>query len=178
VFNETYSTENTAKYPSDKFPIQNGLKQGDALSLLLFNFLLEYSIMRVLENQEGPKLNGTQRVLAYADEINRVGENTDTVTKSTDASLDARKEACLEVNPQKTEYMLILCYQKTGQKLSIKTAHRSFEDVAKFKHLETKLTDQNCMHEGIKSRLNSGNSTILFSLLSSRLLSRNLKVKM
>jgi hypothetical protein len=69
--------------------------------------------------------------------------------------------------------------QKTGQKNSIKIANRSFEDVAMIKYLGTTLTDQNHMHQEIKSRLNSGNACYrsVHSLLSSRLLSRNLKVK-
>jgi hypothetical protein len=52
--------------------------------------------------------------------------------------------------------------------------------VAKYKYLETKLTDQNCIREEVKSRLNSGNACYhsVQSLLSSRLLSRNIKVKM
>jgi hypothetical protein len=51
------------------FPIRNGLKQGDALSPLLFNFALEYALKRVQVNQNGLKLNGTHQFLAYADNV-------------------------------------------------------------------------------------------------------------
>ena len=57
----------------DKFPIMNGLKQGDALSPMLFNFALEYAIGRVQVKQDGLKLNGTHQLLAYADDINILG---------------------------------------------------------------------------------------------------------
>jgi hypothetical protein len=73
--------------------------------------------------------------------------------------------------------MLMSRCQKPGQKHSIKTANRSFKDVAEFKYLGTTLTD--CMHEEIKSRLNLGNACYrsVHSLLSSCLLSRNVQVK-
>jgi hypothetical protein len=60
------------------------------------------------------------------------------------------------VNSEKTKYMSMSRGQKAGRKHSIKIANRSFEDVAKFKYLETTLTDQNCMHKQVKSGLNSG----------------------
>jgi hypothetical protein len=71
--------------------------------------------------------------LAYTVGANIVGENVDTIKKITVALLDTSKEACLEVDPEKTKYMLRSHSQKTGQKRSIKIVNRSFEEAAKFK---------------------------------------------
>jgi hypothetical protein len=60
--------------------------------------------------------------LAYADDVNIVGENIDTTQRNTEALLDASKEVGLE----KTKYMLVSRCQKAGQRQSIKIGNMPF----------------------------------------------------
>jgi hypothetical protein len=146
---------------------------------LLFNCALKDAIRRVQQNQEGRKIYGTHQLFAYVDDVNIVEANINTIKKNTEALSDASKEIGLAVNPEETKYMLMSRSQKTGQEYSIKIGNRSFGDVAKFTYLGTTLSDQNHMHGEIRSRLYSGNACChsVQSLLSSRLLSMKLKVK-
>jgi hypothetical protein len=77
------------------------------------------------------------------------------------------------VNAKKTKYMLLSHHQNAGQNHDMKTVNRYFENVAQFKYLGTKATNQNLIQEEIKRRLNSGNACYhpVKNLLSSRLLS-------
>jgi hypothetical protein len=109
--NEKYSKFRIGKHLSDNFPTQNGLKQGDALSKLLFNFGLEYAIRKVQENQLGLKLYGTFQLLVYVDDVNLLGNNIETIKKNTQTLIDAGKEVGLEVNTEKSKYMLLSRHQ-------------------------------------------------------------------
>jgi sorting nexin-29 len=146
---------------------------------LHFNFALEYAISKVQENKEGLELNGTHQLLVYADDVNLLGENINIIKKYAEALLDVSREIGLEVNSEKTKYMFVSCHQTAGQSNYIRVANKSFERVAKFKYLGAILTDQNCIHKKIRSRLNSGNACnhAVQNLLSSCLLSRNVKIK-
>jgi hypothetical protein len=90
------------------FPIQNGLRQGDALSSLFFNFAVEYAIKKVQVNQVGLKLNGTYQLLVYANDVNLLGDNVGTIRKTTETLINASKEVRLEINIEKTKYMFLL----------------------------------------------------------------------
>ena len=70
------------KNVSDRSLIRNALKQGDALTRMLFNFALDYAIRRVQVNQDGLKLNGTNQLLVYADVVNVWGRSIHTVKKN------------------------------------------------------------------------------------------------
>jgi hypothetical protein len=81
------------------------------------------------------KLNGTHQLLAYAD--------TDTIKKNLETLIDAEKEVGLELNVEKTNYVLLSRYQNADQNHNIKTANRSFENVSQFKYLGRTVTTQN-----------------------------------
>jgi hypothetical protein len=83
--NKIYKRVQVGKHLSDIFTIKNGLKQGDALSPILFNFALEYTIRRVQENQDGLRLNGTHQLLFYTDDVNILGGSIPTIEKNKEA---------------------------------------------------------------------------------------------
>ena len=93
----------------------------------LFNFALEYAIRRVQVKQDGLKLNGTHQLLAYADDVNILGGSIHTVKENAEAVVVATKEIGLEVNADKTKYMVMSREQTSGLSHTMKSDNSSIE---------------------------------------------------
>jgi hypothetical protein len=82
--------------------------------------------------------------------VNLLSRNINTI-KNTEGLLSATQEVGLEVNTEKSKYILMSDHQAAGQNCNIQVANTCFENVAKLKYLATMVTNQNCIHEEIKN---------------------------
>ena len=98
--------------------------------------------------------------------------------ENAEALVAATREIGLEVNADKTKYMVMSPDQNAGQIHSVRIDNSTFERMEEFKYLGTTLTNQNYIAEEIKSRLKSGNVCYhsVQNLLSSRFLSKNIEL--
>ena len=136
------------------------------------------TLRRIRVNQNGLKLNGTHQLLVYADDVNILDGSIHTVKENTEASVVASKETGLEINSDKTKYIACLKIRMQDSH-SIKTDNSSFERLEDIKYLGTTLKNQNSIEEDNTSKLKSGDACYhsVQHLLSSSLLSKNIKIK-
>jgi hypothetical protein len=108
-----------------------------------------------------------------------LGGSIHTLRKNTEALVIANTETDLEVNAEKTKYMIISQDQNAGQNGNLQIGNKSSERVEQFKCLETTLMNQNFIHEEIKSTLKLGNACycLVQNLLSSISLCKNVSTK-
>jgi hypothetical protein len=108
--------------------------------------------------------------------VNLLGDNIGAIKKNkTETLIDGSKDVCLEVNAENTKNMLLSRHQNAGQSHDKVIANRPFENVAQFKYLRMRVTNQNLIQEEIKRRMNSCSAYChsVQNLLSPRLLPKN-----
>ena len=98
-------------------------------------------------NQGGLKLNGTHQPLAYADDVNILGGSAHTVKENAEALVVATEEIGLEVNADKTKYMIMSHDQNAGRSYSMKNDNSSIERMEEFKYLGTTLINKNSIEK-------------------------------
>jgi hypothetical protein len=103
-------------------------------------------------------MNGTHQLLDYADDVNLLRKNIDTINNNTEILIGASQEVGQVANVRKTKYMLVSRHQNAVQNLEIKIANRLFENGSQFKCLGTTVRTQNLIQEEIKRRLKCGNA--------------------
>ena len=118
-------------------------------------------------------------LLAYADDVNILGGSKHTLKENAEDLVAATRDIGLEVSADKTKYMVMSRDQNAGRIHSVRIDNSTFERVEEVIYLGTTLTNQNSIAEEIKSTLRSGSACYhsVQNLLSSRLLSKNLAIK-
>ena len=95
------------------------------------------------------KLNGTHQLLVHADDVNILGGRVHIIKKNTEAFSVGSKESGLEVNADKTKYIVMSLNQKAGRSHNIKIDNSSFQRVEEFKYLRRNLTNKISIQEVI-----------------------------
>ena len=127
----------------------------------------------------GLELNGNHQLLVYADDVNMLGENLQTIRENTEIFIKASKDIGVEVNSEKTKCIITSYHQNVIQSQNIVIGILSFENVEKCRYLGVTVTNTNDIREEIKCRINMGNACYYSfeKILLSRLISKKLKVK-
>ena len=102
----------------------------------------------------GLDMNGKYQLLVYANDVNMLGENLQTVRQNTLVLMKTCKDISQEVNSEKTKYMITFHHQSAVQNENVINGTLCFENVEKIKHLGIMVTKTNNIREEMKFRIN------------------------
>jgi len=165
---------------SEEFRVENGLRQGDALSPMLFNIALEYVVRAVIESNIGVKIqeNTEVMIMAYVDDIMIVAESEANLKTTTADLIEKSKDMGLVINESKTKYMILS--RKIHNQTELAVGQMRFERVETFKYLGVGLDTTNGGHNEVQRRITAANRCfgMLRPLFKSRIISKKSKITM
>jgi len=162
---------------SDPFEVNSGLKQGDALSPALFNLALE-KIVRDTNDDRRTEVSNDQVMLAYADDILKMGETKEKFTNAISKHINASKGMGLHVNEEKSKYMVV---SRNPPNIDcIEFDNYKFEKADNIKYLGVNINVKTDMHIKRNKRIMSRNKCYfsIIKLLRSKILSRKSKIRL
>ena len=167
---------------SSSFPVNVGLRQGDGLSVLLFNLVLEHVMRKVLTRDQMKRTIYTSKfqALAYADDIAFLARSISDLKILLLNLIKHANEAGLQINEEKTKYLLVSRSKRPGhpsQNLTIDSFN--FERVDEFKYLGGIITSENDSTPAIRERIAAGNRCLfgLAHIFRSKWVTANTKIQ-
>ncbi|GBN28849.1 hypothetical protein AVEN_120517-1 [Araneus ventricosus] len=163
---------------SESLTAERGLRQGDSLACLLFNFAFEKCIRVGGLDRRGTLWKRSLQLLAYADDIDIIGRSERAVKEAFRALEISATDMGLTINEDKTKFMEVP--SSTGNYTPFRINGHTFERVSESKYLGTIINDQNMMKAEINNRIKSANKCFfgLKKQLRSRLVSRRPKMRL
>jgi hypothetical protein len=165
---------------TDDFKVDRGLKQGNVISAILFNIVLEYVISRLTITPKGIIFNKMTEFIAYADDTVLLGRSVNYLKETLEELKQGAKKVGLEINQDKTKYMIMSRNKDKWQKVQDFTSGEvSYERVDTFKYLGSVLNEENDIGLEIRSRVMAGNKYYYApgSIIRSKSISQKSKLK-
>ena len=179
-YTDTQCKVRIGKISTDPFRIKSGLRQGDIMSPILFNFALEKVYRVTAAASHGLRIGERSiKMLAYADDVDIIAENKYELSGSAVIWNETAKRAGLQINVEKSKVMVTTRNENTRGAQVGEIGNMDFEKVSEFKYLGSILSDKNEMEAEIKARILSGNRCLhgLRTIMGSRLLTRKTKLR-
>jgi hypothetical protein len=139
---------------TEVFNTNNGLRQGDDLSTVLFNLLLEAALLKI--DLRGNISTKTKELCAYADNVVVIARRQKALKETVITLQEEAERLGLIINTNKTKYMQLTWKTKHD----FEVAGKSYETVDRFIYLGAQINGKNLLQDEIRLRIQAGNRSV------------------